>query len=232
MSWVLIYISTKFLAQIPLIALGIADFIFEFALKSTNFSRSIPNRLKPASTPAKAGPSQNFRTRKVTNRLKPDFRPAKAGLPAKAGSIPANAGPANQQHHLLPLDPPTLRSFRPVQLAPASHDRPKSPAQLPSLPPGHLRPSSKLQHSARYPASSRAWLQAPATKTRRHAQQLTGRPHGSVSPRPPTGPARHRSTSALPRSARFPYSQRARPAVLLSTAQRAQAPALPCPATP
>jgi hypothetical protein len=95
MSWVLIYISTNFLAPIPLILAGIDDFIFQFAPKSTNFLRSIPNRLKPVSTPAKTEPSQNFRTRKVTNRLKPDLRPAKAGTPAKAGPRAAKAGPAH-----------------------------------------------------------------------------------------------------------------------------------------
>jgi hypothetical protein len=60
MSWVLIYIATKFLAPIPLISLGIDDFLFQVPPKSTNsscrISQKIANRLKPALRPAKAGP--------------------------------------------------------------------------------------------------------------------------------------------------------------------------------
>jgi hypothetical protein len=74
MSWVLIYIATNFLAPIPLISLGIADFLFQFPSKSTNCSHRI--------------------SRKSLNRLKPALRPAKAGTPAKAGPNPAKAGPS------------------------------------------------------------------------------------------------------------------------------------------
>jgi hypothetical protein len=89
MFWVLIYISTNFIAPIPCILAGIDDFSFQFPPKSTNFSRSISNRLKPACTPEIAGLNQKIRTRKSANRLKPALRPAKGGTPAKAGpSIP------------------------------------------------------------------------------------------------------------------------------------------------
>jgi hypothetical protein len=81
---VLIYIDTKFLAPIPLISLGIDDFLFQFPPKSTNSSRRI--------------------SRKSLNQLKPDLRPAKAGPPAKAFSSPAKAGPspASQRHRSAP----------------------------------------------------------------------------------------------------------------------------------
>jgi hypothetical protein len=73
MFWVLIYISTNFLALIPLISLGIDDFLFQFPPKSMNSSRRF--------------------SQKSPNRLKLALRPAKAGIPAKAGPSPAKAGP-------------------------------------------------------------------------------------------------------------------------------------------
>jgi hypothetical protein len=72
MSWVLIYIATKFLAPIPLISLRIIDFSFQFSPKSTNISTRI--------------------SQKSANWLKPALRPAKANPPAKAGPRQAKAG--------------------------------------------------------------------------------------------------------------------------------------------
>jgi hypothetical protein len=60
MFWVLIYIASKFLAPIPLISVGIDDFLFEFPPKSTNSSRRIFSKKsepeKAGLRPAKAGP--------------------------------------------------------------------------------------------------------------------------------------------------------------------------------
>jgi hypothetical protein len=53
MFWVLIYIATNFLAPIPHISLGIADFLSEFLPKSTNSSR---RNFSKKCEPAKAGP--------------------------------------------------------------------------------------------------------------------------------------------------------------------------------
>jgi hypothetical protein len=200
MFWVLLYIATKFLAPIPLISLGINDFCFQFPPKSTNSSRRI--------------------SQKSTNRLNPALRLAKADIPAKAGP-PSSAG----QHRLATdrSSPPRsrlasspARSCSPC-LVLASPDRPTSPAQLPSLPRGHLRPSSKLQHSARDPAPSRAWLQAPATKPQRqapapgHLHPRRSALHRPLAPRPVTAPAQLASAYRLPRSAFVPRMRSPRP---------------------
>jgi hypothetical protein len=83
------------------------------------------------------------------------------------------------------------------------------------LPRGHLRPSSKLQHSARDPAPSRARLQAPATKPQRQAP-APGHPrrsalHRPLAPRPITAPAQLASAYRLPRSAFAPRMRSPRP---------------------
>jgi hypothetical protein len=73
MSWVLIYISTKFPAPIPCILAGIDDFIFQFVPKSTNFFAQLPE-------PAKAG-LHTGNSRTVQKNLdSKKYEPAKASL--------------------------------------------------------------------------------------------------------------------------------------------------------
>jgi hypothetical protein len=135
MFWVLIYISTNFLAPIPLISLRIDDFLSKFPPKTKNFACRI--------------------SRKSPNRLKPDLRPAKAGKPAKAGPSPAKAGlPAGQRFHRTSIDPARPALFL------ASPDRqrhlPSSTllahaqqrARVPHLAPARCTPLARLHYSS------------------------------------------------------------------------------------
>jgi hypothetical protein len=125
MSWVLIYIATKFLAPIPCISLRIADFLFKFPPKSTNFSRSIPNRLKLVCTPEIVGLNHKIWSRKSASRLKPAC-PCRSTPPS--GCL---ASPSTPPHR-----PPRPRPLR-LALAPyytartppcsAPHAIPRSP---------------------------------------------------------------------------------------------------------
>jgi hypothetical protein len=84
MFWVLIYISTNFLAPIPCISLRIADFSSHFLPKSKNFATRI--------------------SQKNLNQLKPDLRPVKASAPAKAG--PSRRAGQRFAQAFLPRSPP------------------------------------------------------------------------------------------------------------------------------
>jgi hypothetical protein len=164
MSWVLIYISTNFLAPIPCILAGIDKFIFQFAPKSTKFSRSIPNRLKLVCIPAKAGPSQNFRTRKVPNRLKPALRPAKADLAHRLvnafASRPQLAHALHPAQHLARLAPARHCHGR----LPLAHAPPPSARQaVPPLPSSTPLP---VPSAARLPAPHKTSLPTPAPSTK------------------------------------------------------------------
>jgi hypothetical protein len=172
---VLIYISTNFLAPIPCILVGINDFIFQFAPKSMNFSRSIPNRLKLVCIPEIAGPSQNFRTRKVPNRLKPALRPAKAGPSA------AKADPAHPLVNAFASRPQLAHALHPAQhlarLAPARHCHGR-------LPLAHAPPPSARQAMPPLPSSTP--LPVPGAATPAALNSASGR--SAHQPHPP-GPA-------------------------------------------
>jgi hypothetical protein len=165
MFWVLIYIFTNFLAPIPCILAGIDDFIFQFAPKSTKFSRSIPNRLKLLCIPEIAGLSQIFRTRKVPNRLKQALRPAKAVAPAKAGPSAAKAGPAAGQRPW----PPSISSARsstvPATTASAAPASPPSAQATPPLPAPRSSLTITKQRSQLAPPRSSS---LPRTQRARH----------------------------------------------------------------
>jgi hypothetical protein len=102
MSWVLIYISTNFLAPLPCISPGIIDFSSKFLPKLTNFSHSTPIRKKPDLTPKKAELYQKFGSQKSLNWLKSAHRPAKAGPSARVIPLPAKAGPHRSAPPRLP----------------------------------------------------------------------------------------------------------------------------------
>jgi hypothetical protein len=151
MSWVLIYISTNFLAPIPLISLEFVDFLSQFPPKSTNSSRRI--------------------SRKSLNRQKPALRPAKADIPAKVGPNPAKAGPASAAGQRLRSTPTQRRiaslisclvslSTKPrsTRLAPGSalaQPRPWLPhaSTAPSYAPSHCASTRLSSTSTTHPAA-------------------------------------------------------------------------------
>jgi hypothetical protein len=136
----------------------IDDFIFQFAPKSTNFSRSIPNRLKPASTQTKAGQSQNFRPRKSANRLKPALIPALAGLPSSKGQhlCRCSSPPSPLQLGSISAHAPTTRPRRSSRGPAPCSARPRCPSRLALTP--LLRPTAQLA------APSPAYKQRARTK--------------------------------------------------------------------
>jgi hypothetical protein len=205
MFWVLIYITTNFLAPIPLISLGIIDFPLQFLPKSKNFVTRI--------------------SRKSPNRLKPDLRPAKTGPPAKAGPRPAKAGPSSSasQRHLQqlalasptcasrPSSPPHTPQHRLIPPACSSPRPAPSSRQLPSSPP----PTTSRQRSTQLvlsPWPSHAHLPSSPPSTRHRPPP---RLHLAAAP----GPAQlaaHRSfhqraAARPPTSTRRPANSRASP---------------------
>jgi hypothetical protein len=144
MSWVLIYIATKFLDPIPLISPRIADFPYQFPPKSKNFATRIFSK---KSEPEKAGP-----------------------VPAKAGPRPAKAGPScwstfasqlphpasiHASLHLLRLDLTSLSDRAaplPDRSSTSSHARSKplscpSPQLAPTPPARSRRATPAWQHA-------------------------------------------------------------------------------------
>jgi hypothetical protein len=138
MFWVLIYISTNFLAPIPLISLEIIDFLFQFPpnrrTARAEISRKSANRLKPALRPAKAShrlkPAQG-RLKPVLLLVSPPARPAPAAcLPPIA---PAQAGPTSLLAPRSPPAHPRRRPTPPPLLASTLHLAPAQPCSLPHL---------------------------------------------------------------------------------------------------
>jgi hypothetical protein len=138
MSWVLIYISTNFLAPIPCILAGIDDLIFQFAPKLTNFSRSIPNRLKPFCIPEIAGPSQKFLTQKVPNRLKPVPHRLKSALAGQRLRFRSTCSPHRSPPH-------RSSSSCSVSLDQSPRQRATRPAQASSCPAARHAPLRTLR---------------------------------------------------------------------------------------
>jgi hypothetical protein len=154
MSGVLNYIATNFLASIPLISLGIADFSSHFPPKSKNFVTRI---------------SQKSASRKKPNRI-----PAKAGPPTKADPVLAKAGPldsffrrstSHSIHFAKPSTPPGSCSTAPKPQRQAPSPGPYSRAALPPTArspraPPQPPPTSPGPGPPRPPCSgpSRAWL--------------------------------------------------------------------------
>jgi hypothetical protein len=182
MVWVLIYISTNFLAPIPLISLGFVDFLSQFPPKSTNSSRRI--------------------SRKVTNWLKPDLGPAKAGTPAKAGPSPAKAGPANQRNRPLRGSASLLNGLLPRSPSLSLHRDGRLPARPSKL--GRTTPRSALAALPLAPARpgrSRAALWPQQLEPAQLGRSKFCQPHAlapGLAPsllgcpthhRPPAGPA-------------------------------------------
>jgi hypothetical protein len=190
---------------------GIDDLIFQFAPKSTNFSRSIPNRLKLVCPPEIAGLKQNLRTRKSANRLKPALRPAKAGPgAAKAGPAAVHAPSAaasveDSQPHATAQFP----CHRSTSASPLSH-APRQ--QVPSrLPPSH-RPTTAWPASTPAPArvrtSARSHLQLSlackcscAARTRRPPQRAPAQRLPHLPSTPAAASCSHRPAGHLARPA-------------------------------
>jgi hypothetical protein len=184
MSWVLIYIGTNFLAPIPCISLGIIESFFKFLPKSTNFSNSIPNRLKPVCTPEIARLNQEIRPQKspirkkpVSNRLKPAHRLKLAQDRLKPAYPAVNAIHPHRPPHPWPSSPSTARSL----CAPTSRFRQASCQLAPTTPhsatqrqPSHLMLHSipSLDHAATaqnpLAPTSAALAQLPPDQLRTH----------------------------------------------------------------
>jgi hypothetical protein len=116
---VLIYIATKFLAPIPLISLGIDDFLFQLPPKSTNSSRrNFSKRCEPAKAGHCPASGSNFQR----------HRPAP----------PALAHPQPSISSASPLPPLNARVSTPLDhssLAPSPAPPPHSIPALPHQPP-------------------------------------------------------------------------------------------------
>jgi hypothetical protein len=251
MSWVLIYISTNFLAPIPLILAGTHDFLFQFAPKSTNcvhrFSRKSASRKKPAHRPAKAA-----------YRLKPAHRPAKAG-PAHPQVNAIDLGLISLLHQRQPLAsiakptascrtparaprPRSLRPQRPLLArsalglahAPARHQAPSSPlatpthtllAHVPAHPPPSTRPRPRARIQAAAPSPGqppRARIAHQAASYRAAESPRAAPRQRAARPRPP--PLSRLLRTQPPASARPGRSPRRNPPALPSaTPQRTPA---------
>jgi hypothetical protein len=207
MSWVLIYISTKFLDPIPLISVGIDDFLSEFLPTSTNssnrFSQKSASRKKPAHRPAKAG-----------HRLKPAHRAAKAGPQSRRLLRLAPLFRSSSLRSSLSSRQPRITAARHLLLgltaSPAA--RRSSPRLSRSARPSTAKPP--CHHAQSTPSQHRY----ASTATTRRVRPASSLPLHVVSP--------WRSCSAKPAPRLLRVHQLARPA-LYRPAQRS-APPLRC----
>jgi hypothetical protein len=194
MSWVLIYIATKFLAPIPLISLGIDNFLFQFPPNSTNISSRIsqksPSRKKPASDRLKPDPDRlkpvcsivrlRYRSRCLAShcaaRTPARLLPRPSLAPACAHP-PSPRAPGSLLHsHLTPdlflaspNQPPRSSSPRLASSStppPAQLTRTDSCRIHPTWPQRHWTPLTRLQLQL----ASRPWLRLA------HRPRSAGRP--------------------------------------------------------